>query len=513
MGITAVPIACATPEDGIGLYQGCSVSPDGLCVLTSTTSDARWRLYNTIVPDNSETPLETDETDTTTTTSPSSPIVKWEPALMAPAGDTVRSYCWYPQMNSQEPATCCFLATSRCVFKKKRLWKNAPINNFPLIVSFLFPLSFQYFSRDQPVHLWDAYTGQIRATYRPYNTLDEMESPTVVAFSPDGATIYTGGFRTNRLLHVFDLAVPGRVSTVLRLGKTRRSSDGQKGIVSAVATKNASTTTTTSAGNNNLLCVGTYSPGSIYLYDTRSGNLPTGTILEGMSLVGHGKGHFRRKRRFASISSEQQEQQSSSTDGDKNKTTTSTQSIFSQARAKWFQSRAQGGITQLQFAPNSDNSDYYLYSASRRSDAVLLWDLRMLSGNSEYQSEPLRGIRSFATQADTNQRLQFDVDRSGRRIYIGGLDARVRCYDTSTGKLEGILGEEEDGSSSIFDQAVNGVSLCNTGADGSQQETSNRLVAATGERQFPSEHDLDQDAVECQNVPGKLHLLQLQEHE
>ena len=121
------------------------MSPDGLCVLTSTTSDARWRLYNTIVPDTSETPLETDETDTTTTTSPSSPIVKWEPALMAPAGDTVRSYCWYPQMNSQEPATCCFLATSRCVFKKKRLWKNAPINNFPLIVSFLFPLFFPIF--------------------------------------------------------------------------------------------------------------------------------------------------------------------------------------------------------------------------------------------------------------------------------------------------------------------------------------------------------------------------------
>ena len=398
-------------------------------------------------------------------------------------------------------------------FQKETPVEKRPYQQFSSHSLFLIPFIFSnIFSRDQPVHLWDAYTGQIRATYRPYNTLDEMESPTVVAFSPDGATIYTGGFRTNRLLHVFDLAVPGRVSTVLRLGKTRRSSDGQKGIVSAVATKNASTTTTTSAGNNNLLCVGTYSPGSIYLYDTRSGNLPTGTILEGMSLVGHGKGHFRRKRRFASISSEQQEQQSSSTDGDKNKTTTSTQSIFSQARAKWFQSRAQGGITQLQFAPN-DNSDYYLYSASRRSDAVLLWDLRMLSGNSEYQSEPLRGIRSFATQADTNQRLQFDVDRSGRRIYIGGLDARVRCYDTSTGKLEGILGEEEDGSSSIFDQAVNGVSLCNTGADGSQQETSNRLVAATGERQFPSEHDLDQDAVECQNVPGKLHLLQLQEHE
>ena len=401
-----------------------------------------------------------------------------------------------------------------------RFQKETPVEKRPYQQSsshslFLIPFIFSnIFSRDQPVHLWDAYTGQIRATYRPYNTLDEMESPTVVAFSPDGATIYTGGFRTDRLLHVFDLAVPGRVSTVLRLGKTRRSSDGQKGIVSAVATKNASTTTTTSAGNNNLLCVGTYSPGSIYLYDTRSGNLPTGTILEGMSLVGHGKGHFRRKRRFASISSEQQEQQSSSTDrDDNNNTSTSTQSIFSQARAKWFQSRAQGGITQLQFAPNSDNSDYYLYSASRRSDAVLLWDLRMLSGNSEYQSEPLRGIRSFATQADTNQRLQFDVDRSGRRIYIGGLDARVRCYDTSTGKLEGILGEEEDGSSSIFDQAVNGVSLCNTGADGSQQETSNRLVAATGERQFPSEHDLDQDAVECQNVPGKLHLLQLQEHE
>eukprot|EP00527_Entomoneis_sp_CCMP2396_P002700 CAMPEP_0198142150 /NCGR_PEP_ID=MMETSP1443-20131203/5035_1 /TAXON_ID=186043 /ORGANISM="Entomoneis sp., Strain CCMP2396" /LENGTH=382 /DNA_ID=CAMNT_0043805107 /DNA_START=33 /DNA_END=1178 /DNA_ORIENTATION=- len=369
-----LPNGAGTDEN---LFQGCAFSPDGLCVLTSTTSDSKLRLYNTVnTPDDGGQQL----------------VQNWATALTAQGGDTVRSYCWYPFMNSTNPETCCFLATCR----------------------------------DQPVHLFDAYTGNIRATYRPFNALDEMESPTVVGFSRDGSRIFTGGFKTDRFIHVFDLSVPGRESTILRFGKTRRSSDGQKGLVSSFAT----------SPDGRVFCVGTYAPGSIYVYDERSGAQPSGTILNGVCIVGHGKSHSRKKRRFAVM----EEEEKSAVDGG----TEDSVSIFSQARVKWFQSRAQGGITQMQFA----DQEYHLYSASRRSDAVLLWDLRMLSGNEDYQSEPIRGIRSFATSSDTNQRLEFDMDCNTNRLFIGGLDRCVRGYDTKSGKLLGTVGGGDDG---VFD--------------------------------------------------------------
>ena len=85
--------------------QGCSFSPDGLCVLTSTAGDGNLRLYNTIFEDNKDD-SKNDATD--------KPIVQdWKSVLTMFAGDIVRSYAWYPQMSSQNPASCCFAATSR----------------------------------------------------------------------------------------------------------------------------------------------------------------------------------------------------------------------------------------------------------------------------------------------------------------------------------------------------------------------------------------------------------------
>ncbi|KAL7569269.1 hypothetical protein ACA910_016821 [Epithemia clementina (nom. ined.)] len=433
--------------DAENFYQGCSFSPDGLCVLTSTAGDSKLRLYNT--PDCCTS--SSVERRTTTASNKNgdmcgeTTVLDWKTALVAQGGDTVRSYSWYPYMNSTDPATCCFLATCR----------------------------------DQSIHLFDAYTGSIRASYRPYNALDEMESPTVVKFSSNGKHIFAGGFRTDRCIHVFDLSIPGRDSTVLRLGKTRRSSDGQKGLVSAI----------TGAPDGRIFCVGTYAPGSIYVYDDRASEQPSGTVLNGVCVVGHGKCHSRKKRRFVAMEEENVDEGTESEDA---------MSIFSQARSKWFHSRAQGGVTQLLFAPAQD---YILYSASRRSDTVLSWDLRMLSGNPEYQSEPVRGIRSFATCSDTNQRLEFDLDGNSNRLFVGGLDHCVRCYDTKSGKLLGAL-------DSCFDQAVNGVSFHQFSS--SSTNDGGILAAATGARHFPSEEDFENGFVNCQqSSPGRLHLFRL----
>lgn len=101
--------------------QGCSFSPDGLCILTHTVADAKLRLYNTplksseiscnlkhgIADDNSR--IEGVTSDTATI------AIKqdWTTILTSNCGDSVRSYAWYPLMNSSDPSTCCFIAASR----------------------------------------------------------------------------------------------------------------------------------------------------------------------------------------------------------------------------------------------------------------------------------------------------------------------------------------------------------------------------------------------------------------
>lgn len=301
--------------------------------------------------------------------------------------------------------------------------------------------------RDQPIHLYDAYTGEIRATYRPYNRLDEMESPATVCFANNGRQIIAGGFRTDRMLHVFDLNRPGReTAIVLKLGKTRRSKDGQKGLVSALSV--AST-------QQNLLAVGTYSPGSIYLYDVRTQTTPVAElVVDGSCVVGHGKSHSRKRKHFVDPD-----------DG--------TDSLnFSAAKVQWYQSRARGGVTQVEFSPDCQ----YLLSSSRRSNAVLQWDLRRLSSSSFCP-----GVASYETCSDTNQRLGFAFDGEDRLV-VGGQDKCVRVY-TLNGTVS-LVAKFDD-----FGDAVNGVSLHDF-------EGKKLMATAVGSRKFPSDEDWDLDVVD-----------------
>lgn len=320
--------------------------------------------------------------------------------------------------------------------------------------------------------MYDAYVpDHVRASYRPYNSLDEMEAPNVVEFSKDGQQIFCAGFRTDRTIHVFETAIPGRDSTVLRLGKTRRSRDGQKGLVSALDMRDSS-----------MVAVGTYAPGSIYIYDLRTGQ-PSGTILEGTCVVGHGKRHCSKKRRFVAscenATTEMTEINSEFESGD----------WFTAAKGKWFQSKAQGGVTQLQFA---SNQEFMLYSASRRSNAIIAWDLRMLSGLADYQSRPIRGFASYETCNDTNQRLEFDMDE--RTLYVGGQDHCVRLYDLLTGKYQNRINGLDDSANGVSRTLLHGRSL---------------LAVATGARRFPSIDTPDDTAIlssASADSPGYLRL-------
>jgi WD40 repeat protein len=103
-------------EDGTGqgsnhFLKGVKWSPDGLCLL-SNCDDNVARLY--------EVPYDEGATVERTATLAVSP------------GDTIFDFAWYPRMHSSQPASCCFATTSR----------------------------------GRPVHLWDAFTGKLRASYR-----------------------------------------------------------------------------------------------------------------------------------------------------------------------------------------------------------------------------------------------------------------------------------------------------------------------------------------------------------
>lgn len=96
--------------------KGCFWSPDGTCLLVPS-EDNKVRIY--------ELPQDLDFQKS----------LQFQAAFHIKEGGTIYDSCWFPFMNSWNPDTCCFLTTAR----------------------------------ESPVHLWDAFNGQLRATYRAYN--------------------------------------------------------------------------------------------------------------------------------------------------------------------------------------------------------------------------------------------------------------------------------------------------------------------------------------------------------
>ncbi|KAL4093755.1 hypothetical protein PRIC1_011185 [Phytophthora ramorum] len=166
---SAVSASCSN-----NFTKGVKVSPDGLCLLTNS-DDHILRLF------------ETNSDDSGCDTS----------ILQAKEGGTVYDYQWYPFMTSADPNSCIFVSTSR----------------------------------DQPVHLWDAYTGELRASYRAYDHLDELASAQSLAFNSTGTKLFAG---FDRMIRFFDLSQPSRDFRARPLTKTRRARKGQRGLISTL---------------------------------------------------------------------------------------------------------------------------------------------------------------------------------------------------------------------------------------------------------------------------------------
>ncbi|XP_049622183.1 telomerase Cajal body protein 1 [Suncus etruscus] len=160
--------------------KGCKWAPDGSCILTNS-ADNTLRIYN--LPSelyNKEEELEYSE---------------MTPVLRMAEGDTIYDYCWYSLMSSAQPDTS-YVASS---------------------------------SRENPIHIWDAFTGELRASFRAYNHLDELMAAHSLCFSPDGSQLFCGFDRTVR---VFSTARPGRDCQVRA---TFAKKQGQCGILSCIS--------------------------------------------------------------------------------------------------------------------------------------------------------------------------------------------------------------------------------------------------------------------------------------
>ncbi|XP_048221852.1 telomerase Cajal body protein 1 isoform X2 [Perognathus longimembris pacificus] len=84
-------------------------------------------------------------------------------------------------------------------------------------------------SRENPIHIWDAFTGELRASFRAYNHLDELTAAHSLCFSPDGSQLFCG---FNRTVRIFSTSRPGRDCEVRA---TFAKKQGQSGIISCIA--------------------------------------------------------------------------------------------------------------------------------------------------------------------------------------------------------------------------------------------------------------------------------------
>ncbi|XP_069502336.1 telomerase Cajal body protein 1 [Ambystoma mexicanum] len=159
--------------------RGCKWAPDGSCLLANS-ADNILRLYN-LPPE-----LYCDDWDG---------IAEMKPVLQMAEGDTIYDYCWYPHMTSLDSGTCFFVSSSR----------------------------------DNPIHLWDAFYGNLRSSFRPYNHLDELTAAHSLCFTLDGARLFCG---FDKMVRVFDTSRPGRDCESRPTFAKKR---GQSGIVSCIS--------------------------------------------------------------------------------------------------------------------------------------------------------------------------------------------------------------------------------------------------------------------------------------
>ncbi|SPO28437.1 related to Guanine nucleotide-binding protein beta 5 [Ustilago trichophora] len=255
--------------------------------------------------------------------------------------------------------------------------------------------------RDLPIRLTASNNGESRASYSIMNHVEKFVGPHSLAFSPDLSRLYCGLFSA---LAVFPLSRPGlNTHANVPLTSGKRSTGGQKGIISAVAT-----TAHPSDASQELVAVGTYN-GSVGIYGFDPTTLPDPTEHTATQTTSYGEETLAQ----------------------------------SSCLAGWREIEGDG-ITQLKFHPLVP---YVLFVASRRSDYMYVYDARYLMGDtSRWSFRPLAqaaaGVRTAHLLAKlrrsggaSHQRLHFDVDWAGRWLATGDENGMIHLWRIDTGRF------------------------------------------------------------------------------
>ncbi|GAA5855811.1 hypothetical protein JCM8547_000366 [Rhodosporidiobolus lusitaniae] len=184
-------------------FRDATLSPDGSCVLAAA-EDRSLSLF----------PLPSDGF--------SSPSLV--PSWTHQPSNSLLSTAWYPGASLHDPAMFAFAAAVK----------------------------------ELPIHLLDGNDRRVRASYPIVDHVERFVAPHSMLFSLDGSSLYCG---FDNAIEIFDVSVPGAAGFRLNTSKTRSSRDGQKGIVSSLASSYSN--------SSHFLAAGTFS-GSIGLYDPSS---------------------------------------------------------------------------------------------------------------------------------------------------------------------------------------------------------------------------------------------------
>ena len=109
--------------------------------------------------------------------------------------ELIYDYAWYAGMLASDPASCCFAAT--CRVRAGERCMHAADSPRPCISHLLrqsdrsssaVPCCCTVWVHDDwqghPIHLWDAYTAELRCTYRIYDAKDEVRGGLLLEVQP-----------------------------------------------------------------------------------------------------------------------------------------------------------------------------------------------------------------------------------------------------------------------------------------------------------------------------------------
>ncbi|KAF7368664.1 Telomerase Cajal body protein 1 [Mycena venus] len=156
-------------------------------------------------------------------------------ALPQPA--PILDYAWYPSASSADPASFCFVASVR----------------------------------ETPVKLLDASDGRLRASYSIVDHRERQIAPHSLAFNLSATKLYCG---FEDAIEMFDVGRPGE-GTRLPTSPSKKSRDGLKGIISALAFSPSYETDMYAAGSL------AATPGNIVLFSETDGTVPVSFISGG----------------------------------------------------------------------------------------------------------------------------------------------------------------------------------------------------------------------------------------